>query len=72
MTDDKVKPLRRAEPLPVSDFWFAQIDLRLSRLEAPSNRIERGLSMLIYGGFTLLVIEGRRLLVSVGPGGTGQ
>ena len=49
----------------ISDFWFARIELRLSRLESMVERLERHLWMLIYAAGAVLVIEGLRALAAI-------
>lgn len=44
-------------PAPVSDFWFAQLDVRLGRIEFMVSRLEWQIWMLVCGGFGLLVYE---------------
>ncbi|MDO7557184.1 MAG: hypothetical protein MUR46_05155 [Loktanella sp.] len=44
-------------PAPVSDFWFAQLDVRLGRIEFMVSRLEWQIWMIVCGGFGLLVYE---------------
>jgi len=50
---------RRPEraPPPVSDFWFAQLDQRLSRIEFMVTRLEWQILFVACGSFGLLVLE---------------
>jgi len=41
----------------VSDFWFAQLDVRLGRIEFMVSRLEWQIWMIVCGGFGLLVYE---------------
>jgi hypothetical protein len=50
------KPRANASP-PVSDFWFAQVDLRLGRIETMITRLEWQVWMIVCGCFGLLVFE---------------
>jgi len=45
------------KPAPVSDFWFAQLDVRLGRIEFMVSRLEWQIWMIVCGGFGLLVYE---------------
>ncbi|SFR41637.1 hypothetical protein SAMN04488005_1672 [Yoonia tamlensis] len=42
---------------PVSDFWFAQVDLRLGRIETMITRLEWQIWLIVCGCFGLLVFE---------------
>jgi hypothetical protein len=44
-------------PAPISDFWFAQLDVRLGRIEFMVSRLEWQIWMIVCGGFGLLVYE---------------
>ena len=58
--DDKVITLRgqrRAPPPPASDFWFAQVDLRLGRIESIIARLAWQVWIVVCGCAGLLVIE---------------
>lgn len=44
-------------PAPVSDFWFAQLDVRLGRIEFMVSRLEWQIWMIVCGGFGMLVYE---------------
>ena len=55
----------RAGGARISDFWFAQIELRLSRLESMVERLERHLWMLIYAAGAVLLIEVLRALAEI-------
>ena len=58
---------RRAsrEAAPVTDFWFAQVDLRLSKIEGMIERLERQLWVMVYAAGTILAIEGLRALIGL-------
>lgn len=40
-----------------NDFWFAQLDVRLSRIELMVSRLELQMLMIACGAFALLVLE---------------
>ena len=42
---------------PVSDFWFAQLDVRLGKIEFMLSRLEWQIWMIVSGAFGLLVFE---------------
>ncbi len=44
-------------PAPVSDFWFAQLDVRLGRIEFMVSRLEWQIWMIVCGGFGVLIYE---------------
>lgn len=44
-------------PAPVSDFWFAQLDVRLGRIEFMVSRLEWQIWMIVCGGFGMLIYE---------------
>ncbi len=47
-------------PVGASDFWFAQIELRLTRIEAAMARLERQLWLMIaLGAVGLMLAVGR-------------
>ena len=48
---------RRDAPQPVSDFWFAQVDVRLGRIEFMVQRLEWQIWMIVCGCAGLLVFE---------------
>lgn len=48
---------RLAASVPVTDFWFAQVDARLSRIERIIRRLEWQVIMMISGIAALLLIE---------------
>ena len=56
VVDLKGKPHREVKP-PVSDFWFAQVDVRLGRIEFMVARLERQIWAVVCGCFGLLVFE---------------
>ena len=53
------------EPAAATDFWFAQVDHRLGRIEAMVERIERQLGNVTYVGIAVLGIEALRVLILV-------
>ncbi|EAR49551.1 hypothetical protein OG2516_04291 [Oceanicola granulosus HTCC2516] len=56
---------RRREAAPVSDFWFAQVDLRLGRIEGMLERLERQVWLFVWAALAILVIEALRALAGV-------
>jgi len=50
------KPHRDAPP-PASDFWFAQVDVRLGRIEFMVSRLEWQVWIIVCGSAGLLVFE---------------
>ncbi len=50
----------------VSDFWFAQLDVRLGKIEAVINRLERQVWIIACGAAVLLGIEIVGLMVRLG------
>ncbi|WP_296424121.1 hypothetical protein [Yoonia sp.] len=42
---------------PVSDFWFAQVDVRLGRIEFMVSRLEWQIWMIVCGCAGLLIFE---------------
>lgn len=48
---------RREGPPPVSDFWFAQVDVRLGRIEFMVTRLEWQIWLIVCGCAGLLVFE---------------
>ncbi|MEY1555171.1 hypothetical protein AB3Y40_06005 [Yoonia sp. R2331] len=48
---------RRSTPLPVTDFWFAQVDARLTRIESIIQKLEWQILMLVCGTAALLLFE---------------
>lgn len=55
---------RLSQPvLPVSDYWFALIETRMSQLEAIATRMERLVWFLIYCGLLVAALEALRALV---------
>ena len=53
------------EPAVATDFWFAQLDHRLSRIEAIVERTERHLANIVYVGIAVLGIEALRVLIVI-------
>ncbi|MEL6641736.1 MAG: hypothetical protein AAFP98_10555 [Pseudomonadota bacterium] len=55
----KVVPLDPQEhrPPPVTDFWFAQLDQRLQRIEHMVDRLEWQFWIIACGAFGVLVLE---------------
>lgn len=45
------------QPPPVSDFWFAQLDHRLRKIEFMVTRLEWQFLIIACGAFGLLVLE---------------
>lgn len=56
IVDIKGRP-RANQKSPVPDFWFAQIDLRLGRIESMVTRLEWQVWVIVCGAFGLLVLE---------------
>lgn len=50
------KPRREGSP-PASDFWFAQVDVRLGRIEFMVSRLEWQVWIVVCGSAGLLVFE---------------
>lgn len=48
---------RKDGPPPVSDFWFAQVDVRLGRIEFMVARLELQIWLIVCGCAGLLVFE---------------
>lgn len=48
---------RPSQPPPVTDFWFAQVDARLTRIEMIIRRLEWQILMLVCGAAALLLFE---------------
>ena len=44
-------------PPPVTDFWFAQLDQRLQRIEQMVDRLEWQFWIIACGAFGVLVLE---------------
>lgn len=55
MDGQKRQELPKAPPAP--DFWFAQLDLRLGRIEFMVARLEWQILLIACGAFGLLVLE---------------
>lgn len=51
------RPQKGPHPPPVSDFWFAQLDVRLGRIEFMVARLEWQILLIACGAFGLLVLE---------------
>lgn len=56
IVDMKGKPRQVTQP-PVSDFWFAQVDVRLGRIEFMVSRLEWQIWLIVGGCAGLLVFE---------------
>ena len=56
IVDLKGVPLKATQP-PVSDFWFAQVDVRLGRIEFMVSRLEWQIWLIVCGCAGLLVFE---------------
>ncbi len=54
----------RATPAPLSDFWFAQLDVRLGKIEFVVGRLERQIWIIVCGAFALLAIEVVKALIA--------
>lgn len=53
---------RIVPPTPVTDFWFAQVDARLSRIEMMIRRLEWQILLIVCGTAALLLFEIVRML----------
>ena len=53
----------RRDPAPVSDFWFAQMDVRLGKIEFLVNRLEKQVWLIVCAAFALVAIEFVRAIV---------
>lgn len=49
---------------PVPDFWFAQVDMRLSRIELMVTRLEWQIWLIVCGAAALLTLEILKLLTA--------
>lgn len=47
----------RPPTYPVTDFWFAQVDLRLSQIEIMLRRLEWQIWLIVCGAAAMLVLE---------------
>ncbi|WP_342075395.1 hypothetical protein [Yoonia sp. SS1-5] len=56
IVDLKGRP-RQYSPPPVSDFWFAQVDVRLSRIEQMVSRLEWQIWVIVCSCAGLLIFE---------------
>ena len=56
IVDMQGKP-RQADPPPVSHFWFAQVEVRLGRIEFMVTRFERQMWLIVCGCAGLLIFE---------------
>lgn len=56
IVDLKGQP-RKDVPPPVSDFWFAQVDVRLGRIEFMVSRLEWQIWLIFCGCAGLLIFE---------------
>jgi len=61
------RPHRHAPPPPVTDFWFARLEARLTALEAAVTRLERQVWLLSLGASGLLLLEGLHLIAVLIP-----
>ena len=57
IVDMNGKPSRQPHQPPVSDFWFAQVDVRLGRIEFMIARLEWQIWLIVCGCAGLLVFE---------------
>lgn len=53
----------RRESGAANDFWFAQVDLRLGRIEFVVGRLERQVWLIVCAAFALVAFEVVRALV---------
>jgi len=44
-------------PYPVTDFWFAHVDMRLSQIEIMLRRLEWQVWLIVCGAAAMLVLE---------------
>ena len=69
MTGDVVDMAAKTRhgPIPpfVSDFWFAQIDARLNKIEFVIGRMERQVWIIVFTSFAALGFEVFRAVVAV-------
>ncbi len=49
---------------PVTDFWFAQLDVRLDKIEFVVGRLEKQIWLIVCAAFALVSIEFIRALVA--------
>ncbi len=56
IVDLKGNPRAQSSP-PVSDFWFAQVDMRLGRIEVMVSRLEIQIWLIVCACAGLLVFE---------------
>ena len=52
----------RAKAPPVTDFWFARVDLRLGQIERMVRRLEWQVWVLVCASAAMLLIEVLRIL----------
>ena len=57
-------PSRGEQPRPATDFWFAQLDLRLSKIEDVIARLEKQIWLIVCAIFASVVAEVFRLVMS--------
>ncbi|ROU02395.1 hypothetical protein [Histidinibacterium lentulum] len=69
MSDRVVELGERRARGPGHDFWFAQVDLRLTRIETMVARLEKTLWLAGYGAGTLLALVALAALIGWGSGG---
>lgn len=66
MSEDNVVQMRGTENAPykppVTDFWFAQVDLRLDQIERMVRRLEWQVWIIVCGTAALLLIEILRIV----------
>ncbi|SEW04252.1 hypothetical protein SAMN04488515_0784 [Cognatiyoonia koreensis] len=57
--NDKIVELKRPEYVqpPVTDFWFAQVDNRLGRIELMVNRLEWQILLIVCACAAVFVLE---------------
>lgn len=56
IVDLKGQPREDLRP-PISDFWFAQVDVRLGRIEFMVSRLEWQIWFIVCGCAGLLILE---------------
>ena len=59
----EVVEMEAKRPHHVPDLWFAQVDLRLSKIEDMVARLERQVWTFVYAAGALVVIEVFRALI---------
>lgn len=57
-------PARGPAQRPATDFWFAQLDVRLSKIEFVIARLEKQVWLIVCAIFATVITEVFRLLMS--------